>query len=342
MRIRANQLDAQLDRKLAPVYVVSGDEPLPVAECLDSIRAALRRAQYTERKVHWVARGFDWSEFSADSLSMSLFATRRFLEVRLTSSKPGDAGAKALLAYAERPPEDTVLVLSVPKLDKAAFNTKWIKALDSVGAIIQVWPVDDAEFPAWVSARMRKLGLAPTRDAVLALAQRVEGNLLAAQQEIEKIWLQKGDGDVSVDDIESQVGDSARFNVFKLADTAVSGNIVKALRILGSLRSEGVEPVLIAWALTREIRSLAAMQYAIDAGQSVQAAIAAAHVWNQRQAIVRSALSRHSGASMVRLLTAAEHADRAIKGRAVGNAWDALLGLVTELAGPALPLKRPA
>lgn len=342
MRIRADRLDAELGRKLLPVYVVSGDEPLSVAECLDSIRTALRRREYTERKVHWVARGFDWSEFSADSVSMSLFAARRFLEVRLTSSKPGDAGTKALLAYAERPPEDTVLVLSIPKLDKAAFNTKWIKALDGVGAIVQVWPVDDAEFPVWVSSRMKKLGLAPTREAVLALSQRVEGNLLAAQQEIEKIWLQKGEGAVSVDDVESQVGDSARFNVFKLADTAVSGNIVKALRILGSLRSEGVEPVLIAWALTREIRSLASMKYAIDAGQSVQSAIAAAHVWNQRQGIVRSALSRHSGTSITRLLAAAAHADRAIKGRAAGSAWDALLGLVAGLCSAAAPLARPA
>ncbi len=332
MKIRSEQFTQHLSDGLKPVYLFSGDEPLLLAELQDSLRQHARSLGFTERKVFDVDRYFDWNQLQQESASMSLFSEQRLIELRLASIKPGKDGAPALIEYCQNPASDTVLVLSGPKSDKAATNTKWFKAIDNAGVVVQVWPVAESEFSVWLGGRMRKAGLQPDKDALMALEARVEGNLLAANQEIEKLLLQHGEGAVSAQDIESMVGDNARFNVFKLVDAALLGKEKKALRILAALRLEGIEAVVVNWALAREIRSLHALGCAIANGADMAAAMSKARVWGSRQGIVRSAVSRHDEQSLSTLLNSCALADRAAKGRSLTAAWDVLLGIVQGLS----------
>ncbi len=342
MKLRPDQLAADAARSLRPVYVVSGDEPLLVNECADVLRGACRDAGFSERIALTVDRSFDWRDLDAEASGMSLFAEQRLLELRLASAKPGKKGAEALLRYAERPAADTVLLVLAPRMDKTTLKSAWATALEASGVLVQVWPIDDAELPAWVNQRMRARELEPERDAVLAFCARIEGNLLAAQQEIDKLWLNQGPGPVTTADIQERVGDNARFNVFKLVDTALAGHARKAFRVLRSLRIEGAEPVLILWALTRELRTLYALRHAMDAGNDVTSALKRARVWGARQGLVRAAVGRHSTDSLADLLKAAAAADSAAKGRSKIGVWDHLTGLVYALAGSAGQYSRGA
>ena len=324
------------------MYLLSGDETLLLNDCADTVRAACREAGYDERIVLTADRGFDWQDFEAELAGMSLFNDRRLVELRMASAKPGKKAQDVLLRSAGRLPPDTVVLITVPKLDKTALKAPWVGALEARGTLVQVWPVDDGEFPAWVSARMRARGLSPDRDAVLAFCARVEGNLLAAAQEIDKLWLANGDGPIDAATVANEVGDNARFNVFKLADTALAGNQRKAFRVLRSLRLEGAEPVLVIWALTREIRTLYSLAHATASGTDLAGAMRGARVWGARQGLVRNALARHDRASLTALLRASELADRAARGRGRVAPWDHITGLVFGLAGASSDLARGA
>ncbi len=335
MKIRADQLEAQLQERILPLYFVTGDEPLLVAEALDAIRGRARQQGYAEREVLTAERGFDWNRVLAGGASLSLFAEKRILELRLPSGKPGDAGSRTLVELTASMPADTLVLLSAPKLERAQLSSKWVKALETVGALVQVWPVDGRALPGWIAGRMRKLGLEPTRDAVLLLADRVEGNLLAAAQELEKLRLVHGEGPVDAGQVEAAVADSARFNIFKLSDAAVAGHADRALRILGALRAEGVEPVLVLWALTRELRTVALVRDDLEAGRALPASLKQRGVWSSREDLVRACVGRHSPASLHALMRRAALADRVVKGRAPGRPWQELLALTTGLArGP--------
>ncbi|MEM8982539.1 MAG: DNA polymerase III subunit delta [Pseudomonadota bacterium] len=342
MKLRLDQLAAAVAEQLRSAYLISGDETLLANEAADTIRAACRAAGYVERTLLSADRGFNWADLDGELSGLSLFSEKRVVELRLPSAKPGKKGAEAISAAAANMPPDTVLLVQCPKLDKGAARSAWVAAIEAAGAHVQIWPIDNSEFPAWVSERMRARGLHPSRDAVLALCARVEGNLLAADQEIEKLWLQHGAGSIDTDAITDGVGDSARFNVFRLADVALAGHSRKALRVLRSLRHEGTEPVLLLWSLTREIRTLYAIRHAVESGAAQASAINKARVWGARQGIVRAALGRHSVTSLRRLLLAAEQADRAARGRAVVGPWDHITGLVVALAGSCTSTARSA
>lgn len=333
MKIRADQLGTHLAKTLLPCYLVAGDEPLLVGDALDSLRAAARERGYSERDVQVAERGYDWRELAAAAASQSLFAERRILELRLPTGKPGKAGSAAIAEFADNPPPDTLLLVSAPKLERSQASARWVKALSAAGGMVQVWPVDARELPGWIASRMRARGLAPSRDAVAMLADRVEGNLLAAEQEIEKLRLLCGEGPVDVAEVEQAVADSARFNVFKLADAALAGDGARAVKIVGALRGEGVTPVLVVWALARELRALAGMRRTLDAGKPMAKVIAEARVWAQRQALVRAALGRHGLGALYRLLALAERADSIVKGQAPGEPWRAALALTVAFAG---------
>lgn len=342
LKLRADQLAADTATAIRPVYLLSGDETLLVNEAADTLRAACRRDGFSERVVLNADRGFDWSEFEAELNGLSLFNDRRIVELRLPSAKPLKKGKEALVRAVERPAADTVLLVLAPKLDKTAQKADWVSAIDAVGAHVQIWPIDDSEFASWVAARMRGRGLEPTRDAVHAFCARVEGNLLAAAQEIDKLWLHNGDGPVSVECIAATVGDNARFNVFKLADTVLSGHQRKAFRVLRALRLEGAEPVLVTWALTKEIRTLYSLAVATSRGQDQAAAMRSARVWGTRQGLVRAAMARHTQASLTALMYAAAAADRAARGRGSADVWDHITGLVFALSGGASEARRGA
>ncbi len=335
MRLRRDQLAAQLAKELLPVYLITGDEPLQLMEAADAVRERARALGYTEREVMQVEPGFDWGALQAASDSLSLFAEQRIIDLRLPTGKPGVQGGKALEAYAERPAEDTVLLIQAGKLDKGALNAKWAKALERVGALIQVWPLSAAETPRWVAQRMRSRGLKPMDDAVKLLTDKVEGNLLAAAQEIDKLSLLCGPGArVDVQTVVGSVADSARYNVYDLADAALQGDAERGVKILNGLRGEGVEPVLILWSLTREVRSLTSMADELARGASADRLLQS--VWQKRRPLVKRALQRQSAKVWRDLLHRCALADRVIKGQAAGSVWDELLQLVLGISGKPL------
>ncbi|SCZ50803.1 DNA polymerase III subunit delta [Thiohalomonas denitrificans] len=333
MRLRPEQLAGHLGNPLLPIYVISGDEPLQTGEATDAIREAARAQGFTEREVMHAETGFDWNLLSAAADALSLFAERRILDLRIPGGKPGDAGGKALSAYAERPPEDNILLVTLPRLDKRQQQSKWFKALDAAGAVVQVWPVGPKELPGWISQRMRARGLESRPEVVRLLADKVEGNLLAAAQEVDKLHLLFGEGAIDLDEVALALADSSRFDVFELVDTALSGDAARTARILDGLYAEGVEPVLILWALAREIRSLAAMAASVAQGSPPEQVMRQHRVWAKRQAPVRSALQRHNAPRWEAFLARAGRVDRTIKGAEPGNPRDELLQLALLVAG---------
>jgi DNA polymerase-3 subunit delta len=331
-QLRADQLAGHLRQSLAPVYFIHGDETLLVDECADAIRVAARAQGYSERQVFSVETGFDWNSLVAASDSLSLFAERRILELRLPGGKPGKEGTQILRDYAERPPADTLLLIVSGKLESAARRSKWALALDQAGVSIAIWPVEAAQLPGWIDQRMRAHGMRASRDAMQLIAERVEGNLLAAAQEVEKLYLLHGSGELDIEAIAELVADSARYDVFGLVDATLAGDAAHAQRILSGLRAEGVDPVLVLWALTREIRTLTAMARQLQGGALAQV-MASHQVWDKRKPLVSAALQRIRGRQWWRLLQRCAQLDRVIKGRAAGSAWDELLQLALSLAG---------
>lgn len=337
MKLSPAQLGKHLQGSLAPVYVVCGDEHLLCQEACDAIRAATRAQGFSERQVFHVETGFDWGQLIEAGASLSLFAEKRLIELRIPNGKPGDKGAAALLDYLARPADDTVLLISLPKLDGSTQKTKWAKALieGKNAQFLQIWPVDAAQLPQWIRQRLAQAGLAADQQAVELIAARVEGNLLAAAQEIEKLKLLAEGGQVTVETVQAAVADSARYDVFGLIDAALLGQPEHVLRMLDGLRGEGVEAPVILWAVAREVRQLAniAQQYA--QGTPLDRAFSQARppVWEKRKPLVSRALQRHDAQGWQRLLMAAQGIDEQIKGQAEGDPWIGLSRLCLALSG---------
>ncbi len=340
MRVKAEQLAQHLRRSLAPVYLVTGDEPLQAHEACDAIRAATRAQGYSERIIFNAGLGFDWSALRQSAQNLSLFSERKLIELRLPSVKPGEAGAAALMAYTQAVPPDVTLLVTCPKLDAVTQKSKWVNALDGVGVLVQVWPVEARALPGWITARMRAKGMQPGQEAAELLAARVEGNLLAAAQDIEKLYLLHGAAQINADAVHDAVADSARFDVYALADAALAGDAARAARVLHGLRAEGEEPTLILWALAREVRALAGMAYDNDRGMGAEQILVKHKVWEKRKPLVRLGLQRHNARAWRRLLRRAAYTDRVIKGFATGSAWDELLRLSLGMALPGDGLMR--
>ncbi|MCG7902834.1 MAG: DNA polymerase III subunit delta [Candidatus Thiodiazotropha weberae] len=333
MRLRNDQLSAQLKRDLAPLYLLSGDEPLQMMEAADQIRQAARQQGFSEREVLDQVSGFDWSALNQAAVSLSLFGDRRLLELRLNSAKLGNEGAKALMAYCERPAEDTLLLITLPKLEKSQMKSKWLQSIDQLGVVIQVWPVEGNRLMPWIEQRLRQAGLIPEAGVVQMLMDRVEGNLLAANQEIEKLLLLQGEGVVTQDQLMQAVADSARFDVFGLLDTLMSGQTAKGLRMLSSLKAEGVAAPVVLWALSREIRALAEMANELEQGRNSNQVMAAYRVWDKRKPVVSKALSKGSAKYWRKLLIRCSDIDRMIKGLNSGDPWLALKNVAQGVSG---------
>ncbi|MBV4505427.1 DNA polymerase III subunit delta [Pseudomonas sp. BW13M1] len=342
MKLAPAQLNKHLQGKLAPVYIVSGDDPLLCQEAADAIRGAARQQGYDERQVFSADANFDWGNLLLAGASLSLFAQRRLLELRLPSGKPGDKGAAALMEYCANPAEDTLLLISLPKLDGSAQKTKWGKALieGTHCQFIQIWPVDAQQLPQWINQRLSQAGLSAQRDAVDLIAARVEGNLLAAAQEIEKLKLLAEGNQITVETVQAAVADSARFDVFGLVDAILNGEAAHALRMLEGLRGEGVEPPVILWALARELRLLAGLAQQFSQGVPLDKAFSQARppVWDKRRPLVSKALQRLSAQRWAMLLQDAQRIDAQIKGQAEGSPWTSLARLSLLMAGQRLAL----
>lgn len=328
MKVDARKLASHLEGRLASAYLVAGDEPLLVGEALAQIRAAARRSGFDERELNVVDRSFRWSELESASDNLSLFAARRVVEIRLASPRPGD-GSQVIANLAERPDPDRLLVVGVnAKLDASAQRSKWVKAIEQHGVRVDVWPVERAELPRWIAARAASLDLRLDPPAAELLADRVEGNLLAADQELRKLALTAAGRRIGEDTILESVANSARFDVFRLTDAIVAGDARRALRALYALKAEGVAPALVSWALNREIALLTRLKFAVGNGENAGNAMARHGVWRRRQPAVKAALDRYAWPELDELMARAAKLDDTIKGIAPGRPWDALTSFV--------------
>jgi DNA polymerase-3 subunit delta len=332
MRLYPEKLASHLQQQLLRVYLVSGDEPLLVQECCDQIRLKAREQGCSEREViDGGVSGFNWQDILHSASSMSLFADRKLIELRLPSGKPGAEGSRALCEYLDINSGEDVLLIVSGKIDKQSTNSKWYKALDKAGVTIQVWPVDAKSLPRWLQQKVRNAGMSIDNDALQLLCDRVEGNLLAAVQELEKLKLLVVDSRITTKTVTDAVSSNARYNVFDLTDNALKGDASASLRMLHGLRGEGSEPPVVLWALAREIRTLYEAQLDCDKGQNAQQALSARHVWQNRMPFMQAALARHDTNSLSLLLEQAAQVDGSIKGFADGKPWDNLERLVTRL-----------
>jgi len=343
MNLKPEQLSAHLSQGLQAQYLIQGDEPLQHMECSDAVRKAAKQAGYLSREVYYVEKGFDWSDVLVATQSMSLFSELRLIELRLGNAKIGENGAKAMQQLLAEPIDDTIILILTDKPEKSVSNSKWYKTLSAQAVVVQVWPLPVSQLPSWLQQRAAKHGLQLDQDAALLLAQRSEGNLLAASQELEKIHLlslspststqSAAKKRLSVDDVWRLVADNARYDIFALTDAALAGQAKRARRILLSLRADATEPVMILWSLCREIRNLLLMVAKLNHGMSLTQVLQQSGVWTQRKSLISNALQRLSQTQLEQLLLESYHADRVIKGMQSGQLWEDLLHLVMGLSG---------
>lgn len=332
MNLSAAELTKQLKNPLKPLYIIYGDEPLLVQEAADNVRQAARQQGYSDREIYYPERGIAWDEIMASANNLSLFGDRKVIELRFTN-KPDTSATAILEKYAADPAPDTLLLLLLPKLDKTQQKAKWFIACDKVGVSIDIPLVDNASFPDWLSSRLIQAGLSGDQETFQLLIERLEGNLLAAKQEIEKLRLLAHDGIVTAELVRQSVGDNARYNAFDLADAALRGDINKACRMLSGLQAEGESCSSILWVLAKEARALAALREGLDAGQPLSSIMQQNGIWQKRQGLFQQAL-KHMPSSHITLLTQESlAADRAIKGQSQESDWDVLLRLCLLIAG---------
>ncbi len=332
MKLAHQQLEQHLAKNLAPIYIVSGDELLLTQEAVDLIRGAAHKNGFTERTLITGETGVDWGKlFYSDAHSLSLFANKRILELHIAGIKPNSATSQLLQEYADNIVDDILLLIHTNKLDSKTEQSAWFKALEKKGIAISVWPIPVEQLPHWIMQRAKKAGLNVTKTAAELLATQVEGNLLAAAQEIEKLSLLPKTEIVDEKAIENAVTDNAHFDIFNLVDSALAGNQKRTLRILQNLAEEDIEPTLVLWALTRELRTLTEILQQSKQGVSLASLFSKFRIWEKRQPNVRAFLQRHSQTSCWELLVAAAQVDRVIKGAEVGNVWDELQQLVLKI-----------
>ncbi|TAL73967.1 MAG: DNA polymerase III subunit delta [Rhodanobacter sp.] len=316
--------------QLAPVYLLAGAELL-VLEAADALRARARELGYAEREVLEAGAHFDWDNLARAAAGMSLFATRRLIDLRLPTGRPGVDGAKAITAYCADPPPDVTLLITAMEWSNK-HDGAWSKKLDAAGMQVVLNAPRPNEWQAWVGARLASRGLSATSDAVALLAERVEGNLLAAAQEVDKLAVLRADDDarIDADTMESLVADSARFDVFKLADAAFAGDAARALRILAGLRSEGDEVIALMGWLVNQLQLALRLASARDFAAQAKAE----RLWGDREKAFRQALRRGPREHWLACLARAARIDRLAKGRETGDAWREAERLVTAIAEP--------
>ena len=334
MELRPDRFEAQLAREpLRPVYLIAGGEPLLVQECADAVRAKAREEGYGEREVFDAEGGFDWNTLTQGLGSLSLFATRRLFDLRLPGGKPGKEGSEVLREYCAHPPPDTVLLITCQDWSRQHAG-KWSEAIAATGHFVPVWPLKPHELPEWLLRRLRQRGRQATPEAIDVLVERVEGNLLAAAQEIDKLALLHPGANLDAEAMACAVADSARFDVFRLMDATLAGEPARVVRMLRILRAEGEQvPALMGW-VAGELQRIAGFAAVQDAGGNVAAAMKDARLWDSRQAAYRRAMQRHAAARWEHFVAECGRIDRMAKGREKGDPWLALERLLVAVAEP--------
>ena len=318
---------------LKPLYVIHGEEDLLRMEALDALRAAAAEQGYSDREVYTAETAADWDGLAEVTSCAGLFADLRLLEIHVPNGKPGKAGGDALQALAERLPDETAAAVVLPKLEKAQIQSKWFSALAKHGVILEAKPVVGAALPPWLKGRLQKHGLDIEADALALFAERVEGNLLAANQEIEKLaLLHPQGGTVSIADVEQAVANVARFDVFQLAAAWMGADAARVIRLLDGLEAGGEEPVLLLWAVSEDIRVLIRLTAALRQGRSVREVGTALRLWGGKLSLAEAAAGRISIHRLIAALQECARIDRLIKGAEQGDAWAAFRQLVYGLA----------
>jgi DNA polymerase-3 subunit delta len=319
MQLRSSELDAQLKKSLLPAYAIHGDEPLLAMEAADAIRAAARGGGFSEREVLEPGRGFDWSEFTHATGSLSLFATKKIVELRLPTGKPGPQGSGAIAAYCERPSEDQLLLVTLPRLDRSGQGSAWFNALARLGAVVDVWPLERSRLPAWIAERLARQKQRAPREVLEFLTERVEGNLVAAHQELQKLALLAPEGELALDTVQDAVASVARYDPYDAADALVSGDLARYVRVIEGLRAEGEQPTFVLFVVSSAL-------FALQEGS-------AERIFNRplRRA-VESAMRRVAPKRIDAAIGQAAAIDRAIKGVGQGDAWQAFIRLGLTLA----------
>ena len=318
MQLRSGELDAQLKKALLPAYAIHGDEPLLAMEAADAVRAAARRGGFTEREVLEPGRSFDWSEFTHATGSLSLFATKKIVELRLPTGKPGPQGSAAIAAYCERPSDDQLLLVTLPRLDRTGQGSAWFNALARLGAVVDIWPLDRPRLPAWIGERLARQKQRAPREVLEFLTERVEGNLLAAHQELQKLALLAPEGELALETVQDAVASVARYDPYDAADALVSGDLARYVRVIEGLRAEGEQPTFILFVISSAL-------FALQEGS-------AERIFNRSlRRAVESALRRFAPKRIDEAIAQAAAIDRAVKGVGEGDAWQAFIRLGLKL-----------
>jgi DNA polymerase-3 subunit delta len=320
MQLRLDQLAGHLQKSLRPLYTLWGDEPLLAQEAGDAIRAAARAAGHTEREVHVVSGAhFNWSALLGAAQAMSLFADKQLIEIRIPTGKPGKDGSEALQRYCDALCDDVVTLIQLPRLDRQQQASAWFVALDAAGVTIRIDAIERKALPQWIAQRLalqgqRVEGGEAGQRALAFFADRVEGNLLAAHQEIQKLGLLYPAGELGFEQIEQAVLNVARYDVFKLGEAVLAGQVARALRMLDGLQAEGEAAVLVHWTLTEDIRALKRVKDALGAGKPLPLALRDARVWGVKERLFERALPLFSDNALAQLLHAAQVCDGLVKG----------------------------
>lgn len=331
MQLTFKNLNQQVQQNLAPFYLISGDEILLIREAREIIRTAAKSRDYLQHERIIAERGFNSNQFLHIVLSQNLFNEKRLVEIDHSSLKLAKDMSKTLVSYAESPNPDAIVVLITDKLTREQQNTQWYKKISAAAATLVIWPINNQELPGWITARLNALNIRADQESIKLLANLTEGNLLATQQAIEKIKLLYPNEAITAAKISTLLIDNAKFNVFDLVNHALQGNARHCIRILNNLQQEEVEPILVLWALTREIRHLLTLIEKIENGTPVEQALK--QEWQMRKPLVKSALTRHTPKSLSQSLYSAAKIDQIIKGIGAGNVWQALESLTLALAG---------
>lgn len=322
-----------MDMPLKPLYVIHGEEDLLRIEALDELRLAAKQQGYLNRESYTVDQYFDWQALLSEVSMVGLFADLKLLEIHIPSGKPGKVGAEALQKLAENLPSDTCIIIALPKLEKAQLQAKWFSSLAQKAHVIEAKPIAANALPNWISQRMQQHQLTIEADALALFVERVEGNLFAAKQEIEKLaLLYPARHEISLDNVKQAIANLARFDVFQLAAAWLSGDIQRCYKLIDGLENDHDEPILIIWAIAEDIRTLMRLTAAMKQGKTIQSVRNELRLWGEKQTLMPHAVKRISPARQIEALQICAKIDRQIKGAEQGNAWESLRQLITLLA----------
>ncbi len=327
MRLNLAQLKGHLNQGLKPIYLITGDEALQTGEAGDNIRLSAKNAGYLNREIFSVEGNFNWNQVSFAADNLSIFADKKIIDIRIPSAKLGIEGTKMITAYCQQPADDTLLLISIAKLTSASLKSRWVKAIEKIGVVVQVWPLTGQDLISWLQQRLLQRGLQLDKTGIRILASRIEGNLLAASQEIEKLYILYGKGSLTTVQVQAVVADSSRFDVFNLTDALLSGRVNRAIKILHGLRAEGIVAPVVLWALTRELRCLLELKMSTNKEQVFRKH----HIWDKRKPLINKALMRLNLVDLQQALILSAKADRQTKGQQAGDHWETLLAICLQL-----------